>query len=56
MKRTLSIVLTLMAAMLLLAVPALAITSGTPDDEEHPYVGVVIFTATRSTSTSAAAR
>lgn len=43
-RRFVTILLTLVVA-LLLATSALAINYGTPDDNEHPYVGVVIFTA-----------
>jgi hypothetical protein len=43
-RRSVTILLTLVVA-LSLATSALAITYGIPDDNEHPYVGVVIFTA-----------
>lgn len=45
MKRRFLAVLITVAVTLSLATSALAITYGTPDDNEHPYVGVVIFTA-----------
>jgi hypothetical protein len=42
MRRTLSF-LAAIAASLVLAAPAWAITNGVPDDGEHPYVGELIF-------------
>ena len=42
MRRTLSL-LAAIAASLVLAAPAWAITNGVPDDGEHPYVGELLF-------------
>lgn len=45
MKRRLFTLFSVLAIALILVTPALAITYGVPDDGEHPYVGVTIFTA-----------
>ncbi len=45
MKRRLFTLFSVLAIALIAVSPALAITSGVPDAGEHPYVGVVIFTA-----------
>jgi hypothetical protein len=45
MKRRILVILTTVIATLLFTSLALAITYGIPDENEHPYVGVVIFTA-----------
>jgi hypothetical protein len=43
MRRTGLILLTLMAILVLTAVPAFAITNGQPDGNNHPYVGLAVF-------------
>jgi hypothetical protein len=43
MRRTGVILLTLMAILVLTAVPAFAITNGQPDGNNHPYVGLAVF-------------
>ena len=43
MRRTGVILLTLMAILVLTAVPAFAITNGQPDGSKHPYVGLAVF-------------
>lgn len=43
MKKKLSVVVTTLALLLIVATPALAITNGQPDGGAHPYVGLVVF-------------
>ncbi len=43
MRRTGVILLTVMAILVLTAVPAFAITNGQPDGNNHPYVGLAVF-------------
>jgi hypothetical protein len=43
MRRTGVILLTLVAILVLTAVPAFAITNGQPDGDDHPYVGLAVF-------------
>jgi trypsin len=42
-RRTLAIALALVATVLLSGLPASAITTGQPDDHEHPFVGELLF-------------
>jgi secreted trypsin-like serine protease len=41
--RHLAVLVTLLALLLLFAVPAFAITYGEPDGDDHPYVGSMVF-------------
>jgi hypothetical protein len=43
MRAKLSAALAVLAATVLAATPAAAITNGTPDGNDHPYVGVIVF-------------
>jgi hypothetical protein len=49
MQRKHLIILCAVALALVLAVPALAITNGQPDGDNHPYVGLLVFDAAPGT-------
>ena len=42
MRKKIVIIFSVLALALLLVTPALAITDGGPDGEEHPYVGLMV--------------
>ena len=43
MKRSIIVLLTVVVLILALAAPTSAVTNGTPDGDNHPYVGLLIF-------------
>ena len=45
MRKKFFVVVAVLTVLMLMATPVLAITYGEPDNGEHPYVGVVVFTS-----------
>ena len=43
MRKRILILLGVLVLLAITVVPALAITNGTPDGNNHPYVGLVVF-------------
>lgn len=43
MKRSLILLVTVLAMVLAFAAPTAAITNGVPDGDDHPYVGILVF-------------